>query len=451
VRVLSRQQLFDMAWERPLTKVAAELGVTSTALKKTCRRHNIPTPSRGYWAAVAAGGVFPKPKLSPVSRSELETVRVVGAAPMSPAVKEAADAARKRLERPAPKAAPAPAPVPVAEDKAAASEVRPELAATAKALAKAAAKAKPGETVSLRGRGVVPMTLSPSLGPRALAWLARLLQAAQGQGMTLQASEVGAHMLIDGEAIAFRIEEKLAQTPHVPTAAERALKARGEAWRTYLRDPWPKYDYSPSGALSILINPDGWTRLRCAYADGKTQTLESLTDEIVVGFAAHAAATRERRLAAAESARQAAEAEARRARLAAYNRREEQREAFASLVAAKLSEREKLARVLVHVEAGGEGAMPQGMGVWLRRRLAELDALLSARFMEISARHAKVEFDEAAAAAKPPEPSWYYPRGVSLELWSIDEAEGRATSLSPLEWAVTQGLIPPPADPPASL
>lgn len=70
MHVLSRQQLFDMAWARPRTKVAADLGVTSTALKKTCRRHNIPTPSRGYWAAVAAGGVFPKPKLSPVSRKE---------------------------------------------------------------------------------------------------------------------------------------------------------------------------------------------------------------------------------------------------------------------------------------------------------------------------------------------------------------------------------------------
>jgi hypothetical protein len=33
-----------------MTKVAAEYGVTSTALKKTCNRHKIPTPERGYWA-----------------------------------------------------------------------------------------------------------------------------------------------------------------------------------------------------------------------------------------------------------------------------------------------------------------------------------------------------------------------------------------------------------------
>lgn len=450
MRVLSRQQLFDMAWERPLTKVAAELGVTSTALKKTCRRHNIPTPSRGYWAAVAAGGVFPKPKLSPVSRKDLETVRIVGAAPMSPAVKEAADAARARLERPAPKAAPAPAPIPVAEGEAAAGEVRPELAATAKALAKAAAKAKPGEMVSLRGRGVVAITLSPAHGARALAWLDGLLGAAEGQGMVLQASETGAHMLVDAEAIPFRIEEKFEQTPHVPTPAELAEKANRSAWARSLSDPWPKYDYSPSGALALVINPDAYTNLRRAYADGKTQTLESMTGKIVVGFAAHAAAVRERRIAAEESARRAAEAEARRARIAAYNRREEQREAFVSLVEGKLAERRKLSAVLAHVEAGGEGGMPAGMGVWLRRRLTELDALLSARFLEISARHAKVEFDEAAAAAKPPEPSWYYPRGVSLELWSIDEAEGKATTLSPLEWALAEGLILPPADPPGA-
>ncbi len=44
MRRISRKELFEAAWERPLTKVAEEFGVTSTALKKTCNRHQIPVP-----------------------------------------------------------------------------------------------------------------------------------------------------------------------------------------------------------------------------------------------------------------------------------------------------------------------------------------------------------------------------------------------------------------------
>ena len=83
------------------------------------------------------------------------------------------------------------------------------------------------------------------------------------------------------------------------------------------------------------------------------------------------------------------------------------------------------------------------MGDWLRRRIAQIDALLSPEFLELSARSAKLDFDEGTAAARAAkEPSWYYPRGVTLELWSIDEASDEATSLTSLEWGQATGLVP---------
>ncbi len=42
---ISREKLYEKVWSQPLTKVAAGFGVTGTALKKTCARHNIPTLS----------------------------------------------------------------------------------------------------------------------------------------------------------------------------------------------------------------------------------------------------------------------------------------------------------------------------------------------------------------------------------------------------------------------
>lgn len=68
MKTLQRKALHADIWSRPATKIAAELGISSSALKKICIKMEIPTPVAGYWAKVAAGkGTRPKslPKASP--------------------------------------------------------------------------------------------------------------------------------------------------------------------------------------------------------------------------------------------------------------------------------------------------------------------------------------------------------------------------------------------------
>ena len=55
MRALTRRELFDLVWARPVTVVAAELGISDVALHKVCRKHRVPVPGRGYWARKAAG------------------------------------------------------------------------------------------------------------------------------------------------------------------------------------------------------------------------------------------------------------------------------------------------------------------------------------------------------------------------------------------------------------
>lgn len=440
MRILSREELFDLAWSRPLTKVAKEFGVTSTALKKTCRRHHIPTPSRGYWTAVAAGGVFPRPKLGKAPRNHLETIRIVGAAPVSETVAEATSVACARVaELETRTASPDPTSPGDGPPPQLNAEHRRDLAPTTKAIAKI--RTGSDQLAQISGRGVIPMTITPAVAERLMAWLELLLLQAEKHGATLEGGDDGAHLKIDGEVVSFRIEEKQDRTPHVPTAKELAEKAKRERWG-YSSNHWPKYDYYPSGQLSLVIEPAGYSTLRRTYADGKTQTLKRMTAEILVAFAAHAASIRERRIAAEESRKLAAEAEARRQWIAAYDRREQRRRAFIDLISDKLQERDRLSQVLAHAESAGEAEMPAGMTAWLRRTIDEIDALVSPQSVEISARHVQIDFDEAAVASKPTEPSWCYPREVSLELWSIDESAGQATSRSSLEWAIDQGHLP---------
>jgi len=58
--VLTRQELYERVWSKPMSALARECGVTGNALAKICDRLHVPYPSRGHWAK-AAGGKAPKP------------------------------------------------------------------------------------------------------------------------------------------------------------------------------------------------------------------------------------------------------------------------------------------------------------------------------------------------------------------------------------------------------
>jgi len=60
---LSREELYESVWSKPITALAAEFGLSGVALAKRCRKLNIPTPRRGYWTKLAFGRKVLKPPL----------------------------------------------------------------------------------------------------------------------------------------------------------------------------------------------------------------------------------------------------------------------------------------------------------------------------------------------------------------------------------------------------
>src|SRR5580700_1660225 len=60
---LSREDLYELAWSKPLSSLAQDFGISDVALAKRCRRLGIPLPGRGYWARVDAGQTPYRPKL----------------------------------------------------------------------------------------------------------------------------------------------------------------------------------------------------------------------------------------------------------------------------------------------------------------------------------------------------------------------------------------------------
>ena len=209
--ITARKELHDQIWSRPMTKVAAEYGVTSTALKKTCIRHEVPTPERGYWAKLQHGKpVAAKLALPSASAPHLEEVHIVGAAGsrLPNAVQEAKATARQRMVGVQP-ASPS-----IGNENDAPAE-HPTLLPTRRAIGKARPDARGFASVS--GRGIVPLTISPNSSERCLRVLSSLLSLAEAQGYVPRTTDSGLVLAVDGEPVAFGIDEQTVKSPHVLT------------------------------------------------------------------------------------------------------------------------------------------------------------------------------------------------------------------------------------------
>ncbi|MBN9347893.1 MAG: hypothetical protein J0I48_17130 [Devosia sp.] len=427
---ISREKLHEKVWSQPLTKVAAGFGVTGTALKKTCARHDIPTPERGYWAKLQHGKPAKTYPLPANSDPALDNVHISGGSQRaaSASVLDAQARARDALA------------LQDVELTAGGDRPVPEpkiLDATRRAGTKA--KADHRGFISVHGRGLVPLNIAPGSLERSLSVLSRLLALATAQGHEARATEAGLVLVVDHETIPFAIEEQTDRSPHVATSED--IKRQQDRARWGLPPPkYPQYDHHPAGRLALQINANEYGGLRRKFADGRTQSIEKMLVQVLEAMAGHAVLIREQREERAAQAERYRLAEERRRLQQAFASREKERIAFVDAVHAQLIERRKLQAVLGHFEGRqGRGAEPlRPMIVWVQRRIAQIDAMIEPHALDLSARAAKIDFDEPEAGKTS---EYYYSSFRELDLWSDYDETGTARSLTPFEWATAAGLL----------
>lgn len=54
-KTLTRKQLYELAWKKPIMRIAKEFGFSDRGLGKLCTKYEIPIPPRGYWMRLKAG------------------------------------------------------------------------------------------------------------------------------------------------------------------------------------------------------------------------------------------------------------------------------------------------------------------------------------------------------------------------------------------------------------
>lgn len=261
---VTREELYEQVWTTPLLRLAVQYGVSNVALGKTCRRLNIPTPGRGYWARLAAGEKLKRPPLPKASPQQ----------------------AWVRLERD-PNAKPV-------EVKTLAPDVAvPKTLENAhvvvRKLAALLAKSPLDQHHCLTVGGCLTVTVDAH--KRALLVLDGFCKALEARAhvVELVPTDLKGHRLVasvNGELVPFSVSERLERTEHKRTDAEQERAAKGHIAGI------PKYDYWPGGRLRIDVLE---SRLaRAMWSDTDTRPLDGLLGQAIIGI--EAAAEDRRRL-----------------------------------------------------------------------------------------------------------------------------------------------------------
>ncbi|WP_081158954.1 hypothetical protein [Ensifer aridi] len=281
---LSRRQIYDLVWSKPMNKLAVELGLSDQGLAKACRRYDIPVPPLGYWQKLAHGKAVERPPLEIARFDENVSVQVspgvkMRPKPIKPEVTKAggsepqAEPTAEKIEKP-----------------------HPVLIKIRKAFNRSK---KPGEFAYIN---VSPFKIraSPLGAERVLSLISSVIAAAPSENWEIKPSKDGDwELLASGERVEISLAENAKNVPHVPTPTE-VRESKLYSWSKI-----PEFDYVPSGELKFTITNASYLGVRSNWSDGKKQTLESVLPSFIEGVSLAGAALRARRLEREEQARQA--------------------------------------------------------------------------------------------------------------------------------------------------
>lgn len=327
---VSRRELFDRIWSKPMTTNAVDLGASSSALANLAKRLGLPMPRAGHWMKKEVGKEPPTPDFPADPGLDEKTYPLP-----SPRV--------RHMLRPAPtevETTPQPDVTELmrvegqraAEDTKAADLENVVQASTeaetgqhkkVSATRSAIQKGRSTDRMSIGGRGKFRLLVAPTSRERACTILDRFVSAIEAKGWSVESAEQGSAIVAGGQTVGFMIEEKLDRRPHVITPSETeenaeydrkcALADRGIGYRPWRPPAIPEHDYVPNGELVLKFDHDydaGGTRR--TFSDGKRQRLEDLVPSMIDSLERWGVAVKARHEERAEQAKKWAEQDRRR-------------------------------------------------------------------------------------------------------------------------------------------
>jgi hypothetical protein len=392
---MTRAQLYALVWEKPMVHVAKRFGISDVALRKICKKHDIPTPPLGYWAKLAYGKRTRQPPLGAL-KENIQDAIYLEEKPIEdvPGDVSAVRAAVTQRETSADAKIVVPSECP--------ATLHPVVSRTRKAMHKAKGDAE--AFIRSSGAGLIEATISRPTIDRTIILLDTLFKALKERGIEVTECDDGVAIKIDNEPFLIRVHETRDRKPHEPTAKELKEQADRDAWRAkypsiYVNSQTKVYrtwDWLPSGRLSFGIYAADWRddyqECRAGlWYDRAGSRVEDYLNAAVIALVSTAAHIRHKRAIAAEKARVEAEAAERRRQERERKERLTNRRKY---LVEKADSYAKFRTLTTFANMFGTQVVPDGAEPfdWLSRDLNELVDELRQQFTraEINAEIAKL-------------------------------------------------------------
>jgi hypothetical protein len=257
---VTRAEFYNQVWSIPMSKLAKKYGLSDVALAKKCKKHNIPRPSRGWWAQKQAGY---RVRQIPLPKGDDITIVI------TPSTENTIfrDKARKdcRLKR-------------IAKIPVPAQITNPHPLITQSAPLQSA-KLDDNQRL-LPDERCLDIRVSPANLTRAFLIMDTLIKALTSMGYAVSVSEGQTKVQIDKTFITIGLSEELAR---------RRLRAKNHdlqghydfGYRLYAKTPTPSGGF----CLSIKDAPkDPWPAYRTNWRDTESQKLEECLNSFIYGL-----------------------------------------------------------------------------------------------------------------------------------------------------------------------
>lgn len=311
---LKREDLYIEVWSQPMTKLAKKYGLSDVGLRKRCKKLRIPLPQRGHWQKSKYVKMLRRPPLPPMKEADMVEFNIVKKEKRFVGEEQNTEAqamiAFEKLE----------------ENRIRVVHTLRDPHQYVQQTEKILSKAKPNsyDNGILNPKvGCLDIQVSPESLSRALLIMDALIKSLEARGLKVSISNkdkrVTSVSVLD-ETFEFCVKEFLKQTKHELTPAEKKKKEE-LSWYDY----FPKYDYNPSGRLSLIIKTYSGDGIRKTWTDGKKQRVENCLNAFILGLIMIAVAKKVERIERARREREWQERENKRVELARLRREEEER------------------------------------------------------------------------------------------------------------------------------
>jgi hypothetical protein len=291
VHRFKRQELYDLAWSQPLTKVARNLGVSDVAVAKACRRAGIPVPGLRHWAKVQHGKKVDRAPLPPQKPGKSDIVTITPQPSGSASLRLPPDV-QKLVNN---------------------EEVEPGARIIVQ---KSLSKAHPIVQEWIK-RTAAPIPKTENRRLRILSTLFSELEK-RGHSVVPAAPNPTGNIAVKllEEAVEFSLKERQKQSRVALTPEEKRYSFGLErGWRQVLE---------PTGKLIFMIQSWLDSGMRKQWSDTGRNPLDQQLNDIIAGLMSAAGCLRRRRLDREEEERQRLEANRKRRELEALEREKEQ-------------------------------------------------------------------------------------------------------------------------------